>query len=119
LLADEFFQPQRAAGTLRGYFQHRFADDLLARPGEQDLTAQVNFSAVIRTGEAAGLRTEAFLSQRRWLSEIMGRTGRSPGDFTPWDSARVRQFQTLTHPEHLGRAFSVLVQRRAAGRLSM
>lgn len=115
LLADEFFQPQRAAGTLRGYFQHRHADDLLARPGEQDLTAQVNFSAVIRTGEAARLHTEAFMSQRQWLTQIMGRTNRTPGSFAPWDSARVRQFQTLTHPEHLGRAFSVLVQQNPAG----
>jgi hypothetical protein len=26
--------------------------------------------------------------------------------------AQIRQFQTLTHPEHLGRAFKVLVQAR-------
>ena len=118
LLADEFFQPQRSAGTLRGYHQHRFADSLLAQPGEQDLTAQVNFTTIIRAGEAAGLLTEAFVSQRQWLTQIMGRTGRSPGDFAPWDSARVRQFQTLTHPEHLGRAFSVLVQRRGPERFN-
>ena len=27
-----------------------------------------------------------------------------------WTPSRTRQFQTLTHPEHLGRAFRVLVQ---------
>lgn len=118
LLAEEFLLPQRAAGTLRGYHQHRFADDLLARPGEQDLTAQVNFSTIRQTGEAAGLHTEGFMSQRQWLTQIMGRTGQRSGDFEPWDSGRVRQFQTLTHPEHLGRAFSVLVQRRVAATLS-
>ena len=118
LLADEFFLPQRSAGTLRGYHQHRFAENLLAQPGEQDLTAQVNFSALRQAGERAGLHTDAFVTQRQWLTQIMGRTGQSPGDFAPWDSARVRQFQTLTHPEHLGRAFSVLVQRRSSDRVS-
>jgi hypothetical protein len=29
-----------------------------------------------------------------------------------WDARRARQFQTLTHPDHLGRAFRVLVQSR-------
>jgi len=32
--------------------------------------------------------------------------------FGEWNSSRTRQFQTLTHPEHLGRAFRVLVQSR-------
>jgi hypothetical protein len=32
--------------------------------------------------------------------------------FGEWTSERTRQFQTLTHPEHLGRAFRVLVQAR-------
>ena len=32
--------------------------------------------------------------------------------FAAWDAPRVRQFQTLTHPQHLGRAFSVLCQRK-------
>ena len=112
LEASEFFLPQRANGTLRGYHRHRFADDVLAQPGEQDLTAQVNFTALQLAGEAAGLRTEAFARQSQWLTGVMARTGETPSGFASWDTARVRQFQTLTHPEHLGRAFSVLVQRR-------
>lgn len=108
----EFFLPQRAGGTLRGYHRHRFADHVLAHPGDQDLTAQVNFTAVQHAGEAAGLSTEVFTRQSHWLTGIMARTGAVPNAFESWNAQRIRQFQTLTHPEHLGRAFSVLVQRR-------
>jgi hypothetical protein len=35
-----------------------------------------------------------------------------PGGFAAWTPARTRQFQPLTHPNHLGRAFRVLIQSR-------
>ena len=44
--------------------------------------------------------------------EIAARIGSASADFGEWTSARARQFQTLTHPEHLGRPFQVLVQSR-------
>jgi SAM-dependent MidA family methyltransferase len=105
------FLPSRKNGTLRAFFQHRFADDVLANPGQQDLTAHVNFSAIQRAGEEAGLKTEAFSTQAKFLTQIMERTLRDKS-FGEWTPARGRQFQTLTHPEHLGRSFQVLVQSR-------
>lgn len=109
LIDDERFLPSRKDGTLRGFFQHRFADDVLANPGEQDLTAHVNFSAIQRAGEQAGLKTEFFSTQSKFLTRILEKTLRDKS-FGEWTPARTRQFQTLTHPEHLGRAFQVLVQ---------
>ena len=38
------FDPPRENGTLRGYQQHRMIDDVLANPGEVDITASVNFT---------------------------------------------------------------------------
>jgi SAM-dependent MidA family methyltransferase len=111
LVDDELFLPPRKNGTLRAFFQHHFADDLLARPGEQDLTAHVNFSAIQRAGEDAGLKTDFFSSQAKFLTQIIGKTLKDK-TFGEWTPARGRQFQTLTHPEHLGRAFQVLVQSR-------
>ena len=52
--ADDLFSPGRPQGTLRAYFRHHFADDILANVGEQDLTAHVNFPAIHAAGEAAG-----------------------------------------------------------------
>lgn len=109
--AEEMFSPARLNGTLRAYHRHRVTDDLLANPGEQDLTVHVNFTAIQRAGEAVGLRTEQFCTQPQFLTRILQRAV-TEKTFAAMDAKQVRQFQTLTHPEHLGRAFRVLVQGR-------
>ena len=111
LTADDLFSPGRQSGTLRAYHRHQVSDDLLANVGEQDLTAHVNFSAIQKAGEEAGLKTEGFQTQAQFLTEVLAKASKS-GSLGEWSSAQVRQFQTLTHPEHLGRAFRVLVQSR-------
>ncbi len=111
LTGDEMFSPSRARGTLRAYFRHHAADDLLANPGEQDLTAHVNFSAIQKAGEDAGLTTEFFGSQAKFLTELVAKAAEA-NSLGNWGPRQARQFQTLTHPEHLGRAFRVLVQSR-------
>lgn len=108
---DEMFSPARTKGTLRAYHRHRVTDDLLANPGEQDLTAHVNFSAIQKSGEAAGLRTETLCTQPQFLTRILGKAVPEK-IFASMDAKQIRQFQTLTHPDHLGRAFRVLVQSR-------
>jgi SAM-dependent MidA family methyltransferase len=106
---DELFSPSRPRGTLRAYFRQHIADDLLANAGEQDLTAHVNFAAIQAAGESAGLATESFSSQAQFLTRILDQAIKDES-FGEWNDVRTRQFQTLTHPEHLGRAFRVLVQ---------
>lgn len=113
LTDSEFFLPQRSQGTLRAYHRHHAAADVLAQPGEQDVTAQVNFTRLQAAGESAGLRTDELVSQTRFLTRIMEKvcaTEMYPEEFS---TTRARQFQTLTHPDHLGRSFRVLVQSRA------
>ena len=110
--SDEQFSPSRIDGTLRAYRRHRVTNDILADPGEQDLTAHVDFSAMQLIGEAAGLRTETFCSQTQYLTRIVEKIFKQPGSFAEWSPKQSRQIQTLTHPDHLGRAFRVLVQSR-------
>jgi SAM-dependent MidA family methyltransferase len=107
--AGELFIPERSGGTLRAYRDHRLVADVLADPGEQDITAHVNFSDLIRAGELAGLKTDDLVTQAQFLTRIAkniwaGVPSPPPGD--------LRQFQTLTHPEQLGQSFRVLVQSR-------
>jgi SAM-dependent MidA family methyltransferase len=115
LTAEEFFKPERSRGTLRAYQRHHVSDDLLANVGGQDLTAHVNFSAIQSAGEAAGLKTEAFVTQSKFLTQIAEKIWKARTGFDDWTPAHTRQFQTLTHPEHLGRPFRVLVQSRFDG----
>jgi SAM-dependent MidA family methyltransferase len=111
MTAEELFSPERTDGTLRGYYRHHSTSDLLANPGQQDLTAHVNFSALIAAGEAIGLKTEVLETQAHFLTQILSRAQKN-GLGEQWSASRARQFQTLTHPEHLGRSFRVLVQSR-------
>ncbi|MDB6126098.1 MAG: hypothetical protein JWQ71_5091 [Pedosphaera sp.] len=110
--AEEFFTPERKSGTLRAYHRHHLNDNLLSHAGEQDLTAHVNFSAVQEAGEMAGLETESWLTQTQFLTRIFEKIVQAKEQFSEWTPSQVRQFQTLTHPEHLGRSFRVLVQSR-------
>ena len=110
LKAEDYFAPQREAGTVRAFHRHHLNPDVLAHPGEQDLTAHVNFTHLQSVGEAAGLQTEGRLGQAQFLTGIARRTWEDPSRFGPWTPSCLRQLQTLIHPEHLGRAFQVLVQ---------
>jgi SAM-dependent MidA family methyltransferase len=107
LREEEFFTPERSRGTLRAYRAHHLSPDVLADPGEQDLTAHVNFSTLEAAGEAAGLKTEALLPQGTFLTRVV--QAHSSALASP---AQVRQFQTLTHPDHLGTRFKALIQSR-------
>jgi SAM-dependent MidA family methyltransferase len=109
--AEEMISPARTRGTLRAYARHQVSDDLLINPGEQDLTAHVNFSTLQTAGENVGLTTEGYLTQPQFLTGILGEAVKDHA-FRDWTPGRTRQFQTLTHPQHLGRAFKVLIQKR-------
>jgi SAM-dependent MidA family methyltransferase len=111
LTAEQFFTPGRKDGTLRAYHRHQVARDILERAGGQDITASVNFTAIQNAGESAALVTETFATQAQFLTDIVAASAKDPG-FNEWFAHRSRQFQTLTHPEHLGQSFRVLVQAR-------
>ena len=110
--AEEMISPGRHNGTLRGYRDHKQVEDILADPGQQDITAHVNFARIEEVGLAAGLATELFETQGRFLTRLAAEAWKPEAKFGAWDQKRTRQFQTLTHPEHLGRSFRVLVQSR-------
>jgi SAM-dependent MidA family methyltransferase len=108
----ELVAPESRHGTLRAYRQHRLGENLLDSPGEQDITAHVNFSELQRSGEEAGLTTETFMPQGRFLTRIAGEMWRAGIGEAELSQSQIRQFKTLTHPDHLGRSFRVLVQAR-------
>ena len=68
--ARRLYTPERLRGTLASYFQHQFTEKPLLHPGQQDLTAHVNFTALIQAGRAQGLRLSIFTTQREWLTGL-------------------------------------------------
>jgi SAM-dependent MidA family methyltransferase len=66
--AEDLHSPARASvGTLRGFRRHEFVDDLLASPGEQDLTTTVNWSFVKSIGARLGFEAIEFERQDMFL----------------------------------------------------
>ena len=57
----------RPNGTLRGFRRHEFVDDVLAQPGECDITASVNWTQVKTVGERVGLKVVEFASLDKFL----------------------------------------------------
>jgi SAM-dependent MidA family methyltransferase len=68
--ARKLYTLHRHRGTLACYFHHQLTERPLARPGEQDLTAHVNFTALINEGRQHGLHLQKLTTQRQWLMDM-------------------------------------------------
>lgn len=66
-LQHEFYHPQRHIGTLVNHSSHQGHFDVFADPGGQDITAFVDFSAVMDTAEACGLTIDDYQTQANFL----------------------------------------------------
>jgi len=114
--AADLFDDHHMRGTLLAYQNHRASEDFYAAPGEQDLTAHVNFTALEAWGKRAGLETAGFTSQTAFLLALG--QGNEFADLydagqTEADRARARlQLKTLIHPEGMGERFQVLIQQK-------
>jgi SAM-dependent MidA family methyltransferase len=68
--AAQLYTPERPKGTLISYRAHTLSDQPLAFTGEQDITAHVNFSALIDVGQRAGLSVAELTTQREFLLSL-------------------------------------------------
>lgn len=66
-LAAELYGPMRKNGTLLCYYKHQLEENPYIRVGLQDITAHVDFSALIQTGESVGLEKIWYGEQYRFL----------------------------------------------------
>ncbi len=104
----EYYRPERTIGTLSAYSAHRREPNPLARPGEIDLTAHVDFTSVGEAAGIAGLEIAGFTDQHHFMVDL-GRL-HFP-EVLPAGAAtekELRAFKTLMHPGLLGRSFHAL-----------
>ena len=103
----------RPRGTLMCYWQHQVVEDPYIRIGEQDITAHVNFSDLIREGTAAGLATEEFCTQMDFLIQlgVLKELESIVPARTIEDIQRLAAVKKLILPGGMGERFKVLVQR--------
>lgn len=112
--AQAYHSPTRRDGTLQAYSGHRRHGELLAQPGQQDLTAHVNLTALQADAESAGFEVRGLRDQHHFLTELarepllaMEARSQESGPSRA-DAKWLRQFQQLSHPTAMGRLFHML-----------
>ena len=108
--AREYYHAQRSSGTLMCHHRHRTHADPFARPGEEDITAHVDFSALAEEARAGGLDVLGFTSQAQFLvncgiTDVLGEANvASALHYAPIAA----EAQKLLSPAEMGELFKVL-----------
>lgn len=109
----EYYGPAFPQGTLTGFYQHQQISDPLQHPGEMDLTAHVNFTAMARAGEEGGLTTLGYTTQAWFLMGlgILQRLEMLAKNQEKKAHERLKQtVLRLIMPQGMGDRFKVLAQ---------
>jgi len=106
----EFYHPQRRTGTLMCHHRHRAHADPFAHPGEEDITAHVDFSALAEAALEAGARVLGYATQAQFLvncgiTDVLEQANAENAlHYAPIAS----QAQKLLSPAEMGELFKVL-----------
>ena len=116
--ADALYSDARSGGTFQTHYRHVGGSSPYQRIGRQDMTAHVNFSALLDAGRDAALRPVFLTTQGEFLRSL-GLDGMmsSMGDSGPDArelAANIRAMSELAKPDGLG-GFRVLVQEKRSG----
>lgn len=114
-LAPELFNPSRMRGTFLCFYKHTTNENPYTNIGEQDITAHVDFSNLIRVGESVGLNTIKYTTQGQFLvdwgildiAERYSVKEESPDLLSQKDIIAIKG---LFLPELMGNRFKVLIQ---------
>jgi SAM-dependent MidA family methyltransferase len=106
----EFYHPQRSSGTLMCHYRHHSHGEPFFLPGLQDITAHVDFTAIVEAGFDAGLDFLGYTSQAAFLlncglTEIMSRL--SPEETMRY-LPQAQAVQKLISPAEMGELFKVI-----------
>jgi SAM-dependent MidA family methyltransferase len=110
----------RHRDTIMAYRAHTASADPYEAPGEQDITAHVNFTALSAAGQAASLQQVALLTQSQFLLGI-GEPNQFADAFAdcklPQEQTKVAlQLKHLATPAGMGETFQVLLMSRGVER---
>jgi SAM-dependent MidA family methyltransferase len=106
----EYYHPQRSSGTLMCHHRHRAHADPFARPGDEDITAHVDFSALAAAAREAGAAVLGYATQAQFLvncgiTEVLGKANAENALVYAPIAA---QAQKLLSPAEMGELFKVL-----------
>lgn len=107
----EYYHQARKSGTLTCFYQHHYHENPLLIPGEQDITAHVDFTRTIEIASQAGCRLAGFTTQAGFLlsNELIERASK----LEPLLGAKElftlqQQIKTLTMPSEMGERIKIM-----------
>ena len=114
----ELYSDDRSRGTLQSYYRHTDGHSPYQRVGRQDMTAHVDFTALIEEGRATGLHPVFLTTQAEFLQSLGYDQMEMSVQKSNWDreekSVNLPAMRDLVNPNGLGR-FRVLVQEKNTG----
>jgi SAM-dependent MidA family methyltransferase len=105
---DQFYDLGRRQGTLSCYSKHRRIASPLENVGHTDITAHVEWTAVVEPAEADGLKLVGFVDQHHFITALATGPLRDAFDGERASPQTRRALQTLLHPGLLGMKFQFL-----------
>jgi len=113
----------RHRGTLKAIRQHSIGANPYEAPGEQDITADVNFTALAAAAERHGMQAHRLITQSQFLLGI-GEANQFADSFEecrlPQERAKVAlQLKHLVTPAGMGESFQVLIASKGVARESI
>jgi SAM-dependent MidA family methyltransferase len=113
----------RHRGTVTAFRRHTMSASPYEAPGEQDITAHVNFTALQEAGRSRGQEPQALLTQAQFLMGI-GEANQFADaleeTLLPQERAKVAlQLKHLVTPAGMGQSFHVLVMSKGVDAASV
>ena len=105
---EDRYAPHRADGTLLAYQSHKRFNDPLPVPGQRDITAQVDFTALAHEAKKVGFEILGYSDQHHFLIGAAEPWLRSLGDSAPQYQSDLRALQTLLNPSTMGMQFKAI-----------
>lgn len=107
---SEYYHADRTLGTLICHYQQLVHDDYLWFPGLQDITANVDFTAVAESADDSGFEVYGYTSQASFLiaNHLEKLLMRALEEKTEQQYALSQQIRTLTLPSEMGERFKVI-----------
>jgi SAM-dependent MidA family methyltransferase len=106
----EYYHPQRSGGTLMCHYRHQAHADPFLRPGEEDITAHVDFSALAAAARETGVPVLGYATQAQFLVNcgITDVLGEANAENALHYAPIAAQAQKLLSPAEMGELFKVL-----------
>ncbi|WP_042355059.1 class I SAM-dependent methyltransferase [Bacillus rubiinfantis] len=112
---EEWMDPRRLKGSLRGFSQHTLIENVLRSPGDIDITSHIHLDYLMQKGEQLGLKGIKMLSQHEFLLKLnILKELEDHYDPNPFSeiNRKNRAIRSLIMPGGISSFFQIIIQQK-------